>query len=228
MTTDRNHRFLPAGKTAALMAMALLGGLGWYGAQTHDLDAGTVAHWLETTGIWGPLIFAAIYAVATMAWVPATVVTVIGGALFGPVWGTIYNLAGATLGAGLAFIVARYAARDWIRERSGERLNQVLEGVEAQGWRFVAFSRLISVLPFSFVNCALGLTRVRFTPYLSASALFMIPSIAAQTYAGYVGRDAMGSPESTPATWLLASTLVGGLLFVPGFVRSWRLRKSVS
>ena len=82
------------------------------------------------------------------------------GALFGPLWGTVVNLVGGTLGAALAFLAARYLAADWVARRAGGRLRQVVEGVEAEGWRFVALVRLVPLIPFNLAKYALGLRRI--------------------------------------------------------------------
>ena len=84
----------------------------------------------------------------------------VGGALFGPLWGTLWNLSGATLGATLAFAIARYLGADWVARRAGERLVRLIRGVEEEGWRFVAFVRLVLLFPFNLVNYAFGLTRI--------------------------------------------------------------------
>ena len=88
---------------------------------------------------------------------------------FGPVAGTFYSLTGATLGATLAFLVARYLASDWVARRTGGRLGEFINGVEAEGWRFVAFVRLVPLLPFNALNYALGLSRIPLGQYVAAS-----------------------------------------------------------
>jgi uncharacterized membrane protein YdjX (TVP38/TMEM64 family) len=95
--------------------------------------------------------------------------------LFGPVWGTILNLAGATVGATAAFLVARYLA-DWVRRKAARRLDQLIKGVEAEGWRIVAFVRLVPILPFNLMNYALGLTHIRLVDYVLASFVCMLPA----------------------------------------------------
>ena len=94
------------------------------------------------------LIFVGLYARSTVLFVPGSGLTVVGGALFGPVWGTLWNLTGATLGATFAFLTARYVASDWVSRTAGERLARVIRGVEEEGWRFVAFVRLVPLFPF--------------------------------------------------------------------------------
>lgn len=72
----------------------------------------------------------------------------------------LWSLTGATLGAIIAFLLARYTAGEWIARKAGRRLKEVLEGSEAEGWRFVALTRLVPVIPFNMLNYALGLTRI--------------------------------------------------------------------
>lgn len=112
------------------------------------------------------------------------------GALFGPLWGMVVNLLGATLGASAAFLLGRYVAGDRIRRMAGGRLDRLVTGVEAEGWRFVAFVRLVPIFPFNLLNYALGLTRIPFAPYVLASMICMLPGTFAYTWLGYTGREA--------------------------------------
>ena len=92
-----------------------------------------------------------------------------GGLLFGPLWGTILNLAGVMLGATAAFLVGRYVAADWVRSLTGPRLQRLVDGVEAEGWRFVAFVQLVPLFPFNPSNYAPGFTRISLKEYSVAS-----------------------------------------------------------
>jgi len=87
------------------------------------IDVAALERWIQDAGIWAPLLFMAVYAVAAVLFLPGSVLTLAGGALFGPVLGTFYNLTGATIGATLAFLIARYLASDWVADRTGGRLN---------------------------------------------------------------------------------------------------------
>jgi uncharacterized membrane protein YdjX (TVP38/TMEM64 family) len=119
---------------------------------------------VSALGWYAPLVFIAFYTVATVFFMPGLLFTLAGGALFGPVYGTLYNLVGATLGATLAFLVARYIASDWVAQRTGKRLRQLVEGVEEEGWRFVAFVRLVPLFPFNLLNYALCTRSYAVTP----------------------------------------------------------------
>ena len=120
------------------------------------LDAETLSDTLDSFGIWAPVAFIALFALATVAFLPGMVFALAGGVIFGPVLGTLYNLTGATIGAVLAFMAARYVASGWVREKAGPRLDRIIRGVEDEGWRFVAFTRLVPLVPFNPLNYALG------------------------------------------------------------------------
>ena len=98
-------------------------------------------------GIWAPIGFILICAIATVLFFSGAILTLAGGALFGPVWGTAWNLAGATLGATVAFLLARTVAGEWVARRVGGRLRRLVDGVTAEGWRFVALMRWFPSFP---------------------------------------------------------------------------------
>src|SRR3989344_6476566 len=102
------------------------------------LDTAALEQWVTSAGIAGPLVFMGIYALGTVLFLPGSVLTLAGGALFGPVAGTFYSLTGATLGAVLAFLIARYLAQDWVARKASGRMKQLLDGVDAEGWKVPA------------------------------------------------------------------------------------------
>jgi len=185
-------------------------------------DAEALEAWVQGAGAAGPLLFMLIYAVGTVLFLPGSVLTLAGGALFGPVFGTFYNLTGATLGAALAFLVARYLASDWVAEKTGGRLKQLINGVEGEGWRFVAFTRLVPLFPFNLLNYALGLTRIRFSHYLLATYVCMLPGALAYTYLGYAGREAAAGGEGLIQKILLAVALLAVVAFLPRLIGKLR------
>lgn len=190
-----------------------------------QINAAALEAWVTNAGALGPLLFIALYAAATVLFLPGSLLTLAGGALFGPVWGTLYNLAGATLGAMLAFLVARYLARDWVRQRASGFLKKLLDGVDAEGWKFVAFVRLVPLFPFILLNYALGLTRIGLVAYVAASFVFMFPGALAFTYLGYAGREAIAGGEGLIQKGLLALALLAMVVFLPRLVK--RLRGAV-
>ena len=185
-------------------------------------DAQALEAWVQGAGAAGPLLFMAVYAIGTVLFLPGSVLTLAGGALFGPVLGTFYNLTGATVGAALAFLVARYLAGDWVARKTGGRLKQLIQGVENEGWRFVAFVRLVPLFPFNLLNYALGLTRIPFWHYLLATYICMLPGAIAYTYLGYAGREAVAGGEGLIQKILLALALLAVVAFLPRLIARLR------
>ena len=108
--------------------------------------------WLSDFGLWAPAVYVGLYALGAVVFAPGALFALAGGAMFGPVLGTFLNLLGATLGASIAFLIARYLAGNWVAQKSGGRLKRMITGVETEGWRFVAFVRLVPVFPFNLSN----------------------------------------------------------------------------
>lgn len=213
-----------AGFARAALALALAGVVAVAYFHRDQLNLETLDASIKQAGMLGPLLFMAIYALATVLFLPGSILTLAGGALFGPVAGTFYNLTGATMGATLAFLVARYLASDWVARKAGGRLKQLIEGVENEGWKFVAFTRLVPLFPFFLLNYALGLTRIRISHYIVATYVFMLPAAFAFTYLGYAGREAIAGGEGMIQKGLLALALLALVAFLPRFIR--RLRRN--
>ena len=191
-------------------------------------DAAALEAWIAAAGALGPLLYMAIYAVATVLFLPGSVLTLAGGALFGPVWGTFYSLTGATVGAVAAFVIARYLASDWVSHRASGWTRQLIEGVESEGWRFVAFVRLVPLFPFNLLNYALGLTRIGLSAYVVASYIFMLPGALAYTYLGYAGREAVAGGEGLIRKSLIALALLAAVAFLPRLASRLRRGKRMT
>lgn len=146
--------------------------------------------WVERMGVWGPLIFAAIYAVWTVLFLPGSFLTLAGGAVFGIGWGTATVSLGSTTGAALAFLIARYLAREQIETRTAgsPKFRAIDAAIGQQGWKIVALLRLSPAVPFNLSNYFYGLTAVRFWPYVLASWIAMLPGTVLYVYLGYVAR----------------------------------------
>jgi uncharacterized membrane protein YdjX (TVP38/TMEM64 family)/rhodanese-related sulfurtransferase len=217
-----NKRLLQAGVAAVLLTAIALGI-----SYRDRFDVQLLEQWINQAGIWAPVIFILIYIAATVLFLPGTVLTFAGGIIFGPVLGVIYNLSGATIGAAIAFLIARYLASDWISQRTGGKLKQLIDGVEAEGWRFVAFVRLVPLFPFNLLNYALGLTKIRFIEYFIATFIFMLPGAVAYTYIGYAGREAFSGDKGFIKNILIALALLAVVVFLPRFISSVRRGPSI-
>lgn len=208
--------------TRSVLLALVVAGIVWGFLHRGDLTLDTLESRVHGAGIWGPLVFMAIYAIGTLLFLPGAVLTLAGGALFGPIAGTFYNLTGATVGATLAFLVARYLASDYITQRVGGRARQLIEGVEAEGWRFIAFVRLVPLFPFNVLNYALGLTRIKLSHYIITSYIAMLPGALAYTWLGYAGHEALAGDRGWIQKSLLALGLLAVALFLPRLVGSLR------
>jgi uncharacterized membrane protein YdjX (TVP38/TMEM64 family) len=146
--------------------------------------------WVDGLGVWGPVAFVAGYAIATVAFVPGSLLTLAAGAIFGLGKGTALVLVAATLGASAAFLVSRYAARGLVERRlaGNERFAAIDRAIGTEGRKIVLLLRLSPVFPFNLLNYALGLTRVRFADYLVAS-IGMLPGTLLYVYYGKVAGD---------------------------------------
>jgi len=192
-----------------------------------QLNASELENWVTDAGTAGPIVFMFIYIIGTIFFLPGSVLTLAGGALFGPVWGTFYNLTGATIGAIISFIVARYlghaAIEKAVENKTEGRLKALKDGVDDEGWKFVAFVRLVPFFPFNLLNYAMGLTNIKLHHYSLATYVFMLPGAIAYTYLGYVGREAVAGDEAIIQKIMLAIALLAIVSFMPGLVR--RIRK---
>ena len=154
-----------------------------------DKYLGSLRDWIDGLGSWGPVVFILIYAVAVVAAIPGVALTVIAGALFGSAIGIAVVSIAATLGASLAFLVARYFARDaiarWLSRK--ETFRRLDEMTETHGATIVALTRLVPIFPFNLLNYGFGLTRVPFWTYVFWSWLCMLPG----TVLYVVGADAV-------------------------------------
>ena len=215
----------PEARRRGLILLLLLAGIVVALLSRERLSVEALTDLVAQLGWWAPLAFIAGYAIATVFFLPGVLFTLAGGALFGPLYGTLYNLIGATLGATLAFLLARFLAHDWVAQRTGERLRPLIEGVEEEGWRFVAFVRLVPLFPFNLLNYALGLTRIPLITYVVTSFIFIAPGGAAYTYLGYAGRELAAGGEDVIRKILLAIAVVASVAFLSRIVMKIRRKK---
>jgi uncharacterized membrane protein YdjX (TVP38/TMEM64 family) len=193
-----------------------------------QIDVVVLQSWVNEAGVAGPVVFMLIYIIGTVFFFPGSVLTLAGGALFGPVAGTFYNLTAATIGAIVSFIAARYLAHDWVEKKTGGRLKTLKQGVEGEGWKFVAFVRLVPLFPFNLLNYALGLTKIRLSHYSIATYICMLPGAIAYTYLGYIGREAMAGDDAIIQKVLLGIALLAVVGFLPGLIGKLRAKPMIN
>jgi uncharacterized membrane protein YdjX (TVP38/TMEM64 family) len=128
---------------------------------------------LDAAGFWAPLIFMIVYATGICLFVPGTLLTALGAAIFGPYWGFVYVWVGAMAGASAAFWIARTMGREFAASMIGDRLKRYDDAIERNGFATVLYLRLV-YFPFSPMNFGMGLTKVRFWDYLGGTGLGII------------------------------------------------------
>jgi uncharacterized membrane protein YdjX (TVP38/TMEM64 family) len=143
------------------------------------------AEWVEGLGVWGPVVFAAGYAAATVAMVPGSLLTLAAGAIFGLGRGFATVFIGASVGATLAFLVSRYVARTWVEQKleGHEKFAMVDRAIGDEGLKIAVLLRLSPLFPFNLLNYALGLTRISLRDYV-ISHLGMLPGTLLYVYYG--------------------------------------------
>lgn len=159
--------------------------------------------WVDSLGSVGAIAFILIYVIATVAFLPGSILTLGAGVVFGVIFGTIYVFIGATLGAILAFLVARYLAREWVADKieHNEQFKAIDEVVGKEGLKIVLLTRLSPVFPFNLLNYAYGVTQVSIQDYIFGS-VGMIPGTIMYVYigslAGNLATLGTGSSEVNP------------------------------
>lgn len=169
--------------------------------------------WVDSLGWLAPIAFIVIYNIATLLFIPGSLLTLKGGCLFGFLWGSIYVLIAATIGATFAFLVGRYISRDWVCKQIGNKPNfkAIDKAVAKNGLKIVFLTRLSPIFPFNLLNYAFGVTQVSLKDYILGS-VGMIPATAMYVYMGsLIGDIAMKNPSipKNPETQFIQLLLQG-------------------
>lgn len=121
-----------------------------------------LATWVKSLGIFGPITFIIIYNLATLLFIPGSILTLGAGFVFGLFWGSVYVFIGATIGATVAFLIGRYLARDWVVQKiaGNQKFAAIDQAVAKEGLKIVLLTRLSPIFPFNLLNYAFGITGV--------------------------------------------------------------------
>ena len=184
-------------------------------------NLGRLRGWIGGFGVLAPIVFIVIYVVAVVAFLPATPLTLLAGLVFGAGWGTLWTWVGATIGATLAFLVGRYAARGLVESwtTNNERVKKLDEGVEEQGWRILLVTRLVPLFPFNLQNYAYGITKIGFGTYVLLTAVCILPGVIVYAFAG---GSLAAAEQNLTRTFLylgVAAVFFVIISLVPGWLR---------
>ena len=197
------------------------------------IDLNGMIQFVKASGPIGPLLYCVTYLVGPTLLFPASALTMAGGALFGPVWGTAYTIFSATAGATVPFLITRRFGRKPLERMVSKFDNfdamfkKFESSVEAEGWKYVAFTRLVTLFPFLLLNYAFGLTKIRLSTYVWASFLFMLPGSFMFTYMGYAGREALRGSDDAVTKISIAVGCFILLSSLPGLVKRVREEKGM-
>jgi uncharacterized membrane protein YdjX (TVP38/TMEM64 family) len=168
--------------------------------------------WIQNLGIFGPIVFIFIYNLATLLFIPGSLLTLKGGYLFGFIWGSIYVLIAAILGATLAFLIGRYLSRDWISQQMEKhpKFQAIEQAIAREGWKIVLLTRLSPMFPFNLLNYAFGVTQVSLKDYILGS-IGILPGIVMYVYIGSLASnltmtnklEQIQSPETQIWQWIM-------------------------
>jgi len=211
--------FLASLKASALLGFLLLAFVGLrYTEAGASLSKERIQAAVGGFGLLAPLAHVVVYAVGSTALVPATVFTLMGAVIFGKFLGGFYNLVGATGGAALSFLLARFLGRGFAARLATGRLRDLEARVGDHGFVLICYLRL-AYIPFAPLNYAAGLTRIRFLDYIVGSALGMLPGMFIIT--AFVDElTNLGSPADLLTRRFLLPLLLFGLsLFLPLMVK---------
>ncbi|MGJ5672805.1 MAG: TVP38/TMEM64 family protein [Nostochopsis sp.] len=156
--------------------------------------------WIDSLGTVGAIAFIALYIIATIAFLPGSILTLGAGVVFGVIWGSIYVFIGATLGAIAAFLVGRYLARSWVATKiaDNKKFAAIDHAVGREGFKIVLLTRLSPIFPFNLLNYAFGVTEVSLKDYFIGS-VGMIPGTIMYVYIGSLaGNLAMIGTQTQP------------------------------
>lgn len=182
--------------------------------------------WVTSFGRIAPLVYMGLYLVSTVFFLPGTPVTVLAGFIFGPLWGVFYASVASIISVSVAFLIARYVARDlvegWVKDNA--QFRKIDEQVEEQGWRILMFTRLVPIFPFNLQNYAYGLTSIRFSTFVLVSAIFMLPGTAVFVQFGGAFVSGEGDIWKTLLYLGIAGVLMLLLSLVPKLLRKYQTK----
>jgi uncharacterized membrane protein YdjX (TVP38/TMEM64 family) len=155
--------------------------------------------WIDNLGALGTFAFIILYIIATIAFLPGSILTLGAGVVFGVILGSVFVFIGATIGATGAFLVGRYIARDWVVSKieGNQKFRAIDQAVGKEGLKIVLLTRLSPIFPFNLLNYAYGVTGVSLRDYVLGS-VGMIPGTIMYVYIGSLAGNLATIGTETP------------------------------
>lgn len=203
-------------KFLSLISLIAIGfGLIHYTEFGQYLRPGKIREMILSFGLWAPAIYLLLFSIGPVFLWPEAILAIAAGLTFGPLWGTLLTILGATMGGTLAFLVARYLGRDFVKRFIRGRLKTLDEKSAEHGFKIIFFLRLIPLVPFNALDYAAGLSKIRLGDYALGTFLGVMPGAFA-----YVN---LGSKLENIYSWefVLAVILLGSLVFIQAVYQRW-------
>lgn len=204
MTSSQKSFWPTYGKWILLVVSLIALGAAWHFLPLKDWVK-AFSEWVEQRGAFGYVIFIGAYAIATVLFFPGSLLTIGAGLAFGLWRGFLVVSAGSTLGASLAFLLARYLVRTRVEAsaKNNPKFAAMDDAIGKEGWKMVAMLRLSPLLPFNLSNYLYGVTKIAFWPYVAASWVGMLPGTFLYVYLGAAGKQASSGGDAGPWKWIL-------------------------
>ncbi len=163
--------------------VAIVIGLIWFSRSYLNISPTEIKEWILSFGMWAPILYIVLYTVRPLIFFPASVLSITGGLAFGALMGTVYTVIGATLGAVVAFLVAKKLGKGVIKNGAG-KVDQIQQQLEQNGFIYVLIFRLLPIFNFDLISYAAGLSKVRLLPFFLATLIGIIPGTFAYNFLG--------------------------------------------
>lgn len=205
-----------------VLIVLVIVGIKYSGFDFSKISPDKIEEYIKTLGIWGPIAYILFYILRPLILFPAGLLTAIGGAVFGPLLGTVFTVIGATGCAIWEFLVARYVGREWIKKKIGHHIQKIDTHMDKHGIWTLLLIRLIPNLPYDVQNYGLGLTKIGFGSYVIGTFFGIMPGTFAFCY---LGRSLF---EGNVGKILIAVLIIGGLILFQRWYKKKKEAKTIS
>ncbi|MCX7769719.1 MAG: VTT domain-containing protein [Proteobacteria bacterium] len=177
---------------------------------------------VRSSKILAPVVYLLIYSIGPTFFFPSLLLTILSGIIWGPVLGVIFAISGATIGCSIPFLLSRYIFHDYVKKLFGvKRWKRLKDLVDKNGWKVVAFTRIIPIFPFPVLNYLFGITPVKFIHYVIASFIFMLPACIAYVYFGSSIFQLISTGNFFPL--IISILIISLVMIVPWFLQKFKI-----